>query len=166
MKRHHHLHAVYVKVAQHALGGAEDTLVTLGLGSCVAILLHDRAVKLGGMAHVLLPEPALARDASNPAKFAATAVPLLVRQLAERGARSGRLEARLVGGASMFTSLMVPGALNMGERNVRAAREALRQAGIPILGEAVGGDFGRSVRFAVGQGRTVVSSVGKPDVVL
>ena len=44
--------------------------------------------------------------------------------------------------------------------------EALRKAGIPILGEAVGGDYGRSVRFNVGEGRTVVSSVGKVDVVL
>ena len=66
----------------------------------------------------------------------------------------------------MFTALMVPGSLNMGERNVRAAREALRKAGVPLLGEAVGGDYGRSVRFSVGEGRTVVSSVGKPDVVL
>jgi chemotaxis protein CheD len=66
----------------------------------------------------------------------------------------------------MFQTLMVPGTLNMGERNVRAAREALERAGIPVLSENVGGDYGRSVRFAVGQGRTTVSSVGKPDVVL
>jgi len=82
------------------------------------------------------------------------------------GGRGGRMEARLVGGASMFATLMVPGSLNMGERNIRAAREALRKAGIPILGEAVGGDHGRSVHFNVGEGRTVVSSVGKQDVVL
>jgi chemotaxis protein CheD len=156
----------FVKVAQHAVGGHQDVLVTLGLGSCVAILLHDRMARVGGLAHALLPEPALARDQGNPSKFATTAVPLMVEELAALGARAGRLEARLVGGASMFTSLMVPGSLNMGERNIRAARAALKQAGIPILGEQVGGDFGRSVRFSVGEGRTVVSSVGKPDVVL
>ena len=61
---------------------------------------------------------------------------------------------------------MVPGSLNMGARNVIAAREALERAGIPLLGEQVGGDFGRSVRFQVGAGRTVVSSVGRTDVVL
>jgi chemotaxis protein CheD len=156
----------FVKVAHHAVGGEHDVLVTLGLGSCVAILLHDRAAKVGGLAHVLLPEPALARDQSNPAKFAATAVPMMIEELRGLGARNGRLEAWLVGGASMFTSLMVPGSLNMGERNVRAAREALKKAGIPILAELVGGDYGRSVRFAVGAGKTVVSSVGRPDVVL
>ncbi|HEX6749654.1 MAG TPA: chemotaxis protein CheD [Longimicrobium sp.] len=157
---------IFVKVAHHAVGGAGDVLVTLGLGSCVAILLHDRMAKVGGLAHVLLPEPALARDRHNSAKFATTAVPMLIDELGGMGARNGRIEARLVGGASMFTSLMVPGSLNMGERNIRAAREALRRAGIPLLGEAVGGDFGRSVRFSVAEGRTVVSSVGRPDVVL
>ena len=156
----------FVKVAHHAVGGREDVLVTLGLGSCVAIVLQDPQARVGGLAHVLLPEPALARDRSNPSKFAATAVPLLMEELRALGGRSSRFEARLVGGASMFTSLMVPGSLNMGERNVRAAREALRQAGIPILGEAVGGDFGRSVRFTVGEGRTLVTSVGRPDVLL
>jgi len=157
---------VFVKVAQHAVGGRQDTLVTLGLGSCVAILLHDRVAGVGGMAHVLLPEPSLARDASNPAKFATTAVPLLLGEMAALGARTARLESWLVGGASMFTSLMGPGSLNMGERNIRASREALRVAGIPVLSEQVGGDYGRSVRFWIGEARTVVTSVGKADIVL
>lgn len=157
---------IYVKVAHHAVGQAGDLLVTLGLGSCVAIVLHDRQARVGGLAHVLLPEPALARDRHNAAKFAATAVPMLIDELAALGARSARLEARIVGGASMFATLMVPGSLNMGERNIRASREALRRAGIPLLGESVGGDFGRSVRFNVGEGSTLVSSVGRQDVVL
>ena len=157
---------IYVKVAHHAVGRESDVLVTLGLGSCVAIMLHDRQAKVGGLAHVLLPEPALARDRHNTAKFAATAVPMLVEELAAMGARERRLEARIAGGASMFATLMVPGSLNMGERNIRASREALRVAGIPILGESVGGDYGRSVRFTVSEGRTVVSSVGRVDVVL
>jgi chemotaxis protein CheD len=156
----------FVKVAQHAVGGRDDQLVTLGLGSCVAIMLHDRATLVGGMAHVLLPEPSLARDASNPSKFATSAVPLLIDEIRALGGSPARLEARLVGGASMFTSLMGPGSLNMGERNIRAAREALKKVGIPILAEEVGGDYGRSVRYWIGESRTVVTSVGRPDIVL
>lgn len=155
----------FVKVAQHAVGTPGDLLVTLGLGSCVAIMLHDPASGAGGLAHVLLPEPGLARDASNPFKFASTAVPHLLEEMRALGAR-GRPEARLAGGAAMFATLMVPGTLNMGERNIRAAREALQKAGIAIRGEDVGGDYGRSVRFRVGEGRVVVTSVGRGDVVL
>jgi chemotaxis protein CheD len=155
----------FVKVAQHATGKPGDLLVTLGLGSCVAIALHDPATGAGGLAHILLPEPGLARDASNPFKFASTAVPHLLEEMKAMGMK-GRPEARLAGGAAMFATLMVPGTLNMGERNIRAAREALRQAGILIRGEDVGGDYGRSVRFRVGEGRVVVTSVGRADVVL
>ncbi|HEX8213402.1 MAG TPA: chemotaxis protein CheD [Longimicrobium sp.] len=162
MKHVHH----FVKVAQHAVGGRGDMLVTLGLGSCVAILLQDPRAGVMGMAHALLPEPGLSRDSSNPFKFATTAVPALVQELKAMGARETRLEARLVGGAAMFSALMVPGTLNMGERNLRAARAALEEAGIPILGEEVGRDYGRSVRMTIGPGNTVVSSVGKPDVAL
>jgi chemotaxis protein CheD len=158
--------ATYVRVAQAAVGGPDDTLVTLGLGSCVAILLHDEGARVGGLAHVLLPEPALSRDQGNASKFATTAVPALVQEMARMGARPGRLRARLVGGAAMFQGLMVPGSLNMGARNILAAREALERAGIPLVAEAVGGDYGRSVRFHVGAGRTTVSSVGRADVVL
>jgi chemotaxis protein CheD len=158
--------ATYVKVAQAAVGGPDDTLVTLGLGSCVAILLHDAEARVGGLAHVLLPEPALSRDQGNASKFATTAVPALVQEMARMGARPGRLKARLVGGAAMFQTLMVPGSLNMGARNINASRQALEEAGIPVVAEEVGGDYGRSVRFYVGAGKTTVSSVGKADVVL
>lgn len=158
--------STFVKVAQAAVGGPDDTLVTLGLGSCVAILLHDAEARVGGLAHVLLPEPALSRDQGNASKFATTAVPALVQEMARMGARPGRLKARLVGGAAMFQTLMVPGSLNMGARNIIASRQALQTAGIPVVGEEVGGDYGRSVRFHVGAGKTTVSSVGRADVVL
>src|SRR5581483_257702 len=76
----------------------------------------------GAMAHILLPSRSLARDTSNPAKFPETAVPLLVERLVALGADPRRLVAKLAGGASMFAALMLPGAVQMGERNVDAAR--------------------------------------------
>lgn len=157
---------IFVKVAQHAVGGGEDVLVTLGLGSCVAVLLHDPVARVGGLAHVLLPEAALARDRSNPSKFADTAVPLLVEEVCALGGKKERLQARLAGGAAMFGNLLTAGTLNMGERNVAAAREVLRSLGIPVLGEEVGADYGRSVRFRVKDGTALISSVGRQDVTL
>ncbi|HEY6783872.1 MAG TPA: chemotaxis protein CheD, partial [Gemmatimonadales bacterium] len=122
--------------------GACD-LLTLGLGSCVAIMLYDKETKIGGMAHVLLPSRSLARDATNPAKFPETAVPLLVQRMTQMGADPRRLVAKLAGGASMFGALMTPGTIQMGERNIVASRNALRDAAIPIVAEAVGGGQGR-----------------------
>lgn len=154
---------ILVKVAQTAVGRRGQTLTTLGLGSCVAILLHDAAAEVGGMAHVLLPEPFAGRPNPNPAKFATSAIPWLVEELESTGANPQRLRARLVGGASMFAALMTPNSLNMGERNVAASRDVLAQLGIPICGEDVGGDYGRSVRFNAGAGNVIVSTVGRGD---
>jgi chemotaxis protein CheD len=157
---------IRVRVAEAAVAQGEVLLASLGLGSCVAIVLYDRAVRVGGMAHVLLPSESMARDRNNRAKFPATAVPLLLEQMRVLGAQERRLEARLVGGASMFTSLVPAGNLQIGERNVIASRAALARARIPVVGEEAGGDFGRSVYFYLSDGRIEVRSVARGNVVL
>jgi chemotaxis protein CheD len=150
---------IIVKVADLRVGTGEDILVTIGLGSCVAIVLYDATARVGGLAHVLLPTPALSRQDSNPAKFPQTAVPLLLEQMGQQGASMRRISARLIGGASMFGGLGAPGTIQMGERNVVASRQTLHQHGVAIVGEATGGDFGRTVRLWVADGRVEVSSV-------
>jgi chemotaxis protein CheD len=150
---------IIVKVADLRSGTGNDILVTIGLGSCVGIVLYDAAAHVGGLAHVLLPSPALGRPDSDPAKFPQTAVPLLLEQMGQHGASIRRISARLIGGASMFSGLGAPGTIQMGERNVVASRQALHQHGVAIVGEATGGDFGRTVRLWVADGRVEVSSV-------
>jgi len=150
---------VLVHVAEFKTGGAADTLLTVGLGSCVAIALHDPQAKVGGLAHILLPSPALSRREAAPGKFPQTAVPLLLQEMVDRGARSARITARIAGGASMFASLQPAGTIQMGERNLVAVRAALDHHGIPLVGSAVGEDYGRTVRLFVEDGRMEVSTV-------
>jgi len=155
-----------VKVAEWAAERGDAVIVTLGLGSCVAIMLHDPQACAGAMAHILLPSKRLARDTTNLAKFPETAVPLLVDRLCQLGADPRRLVAKLAGGASMFAQLMTPGTVQMGERNIVAARDVLRRAGIPVAREAVGGGSGRSVRFHVSDGHVEIRSVGADAIVI
>ncbi len=155
-----------VKVADWAAARDDAILVTLGLGSCVAIMVYDPQACAGAMAHILLPSKSLARDSTNPAKFPETAVPLLVQRLAALGGEPRRLLAKLAGGASMFAQLMTPGSVQMGERNIVAARDVLRRTGIPVVAEAVGGAAGRSVRFRVADGRAEIRSIGAHVVVI
>jgi chemotaxis protein CheD len=157
---------IRVKVADYAVAGGSTLLVTVGLGSCVAIALYDPLAHVGGLAHVLLPSTGMSQDRSNRAKFPSTAVPLLCDRMQALGARTGRLRAKIVGGASMFTSLLSASGLQIGERNVVATRAALEHAGIPIIAQEVGGDYGRSVYFQVDDGRLVVKSLKAGHVVL
>ena len=153
-----------MRVADAAVAQGEATISTIGLGSCVAIVLHDAERRVGGLAHILLPSEALAQDRSNPAKFPGTAVPLLVERMAALGARKSQLVARLVGGASMFTALAPLGGVQIGERNVIATRAALAAHGIPIVAQDVGGGHGRSVFFHVASGTVEVRSMVRGHV--
>ncbi|HYK09998.1 MAG TPA: chemotaxis protein CheD [Gemmatimonadales bacterium] len=155
-----------VTVADWSADQGPADLVTLGLGSCVAIMLYDKDTKVGAMAHVLLPSRSLARDATNPAKFPETAVPLLVQRMAQLGADPRRIVAKLAGGASMFAALMTPGTIQMGERNIVASRSALREAAIPITAEGVGGAQGRSVRFHLADGSVELRTVGSDVTII
>ena len=139
---------------------APGVLSALGLGSCVAVVLHDAEVSVGGLAHVLLPTPAVGRKGKTdvPGRYAPTAIAALLEQMRALGASPSRITARLVGGASMFAGLQPPGTIQMGERNVHAARETLHRLAIRVTGEIVGGDFGRSVDLDVSTGVVKVSS--------
>ena len=154
-----------MRVADDAVGARGDVLTTVGLGSCVAILLHDPAARVGGLAHVLLPNDALARAGGSRAKFANTAVPLLLEEMAAAGA-GRRVTARIVGGASMFAALLQAGGVNMGERNVAETVRALDRAGVPLVGRDTGGDYGRSVTLDVATGRVEVRSLKRGTRVL
>lgn len=154
-----------VKVADYAVATG-GTISTIGLGSCVAIVLYDAAAGIGGMAHVLLPNEEMSRDRSNPAKFPSTAVPLLLAEMTALGAHADRVSAKIVGGASMFANLLPAGGINIGERNIVAVRDALAQANVPIVGEDTGADYGRSVYLHLCDGRVEVRSLKKGSRVL
>jgi chemotaxis protein CheD len=147
-----------VGVAQWAVLRETGSILSYGLGSCVAVVLYDASTRTAGLAHILLPNDTYSRDRSRPAKFADTAVPHLVAEMRRAGA-VGRLTARLVGGASMFGTLLSTTGINMGQRNIAAARTALGAAGVVITGEDVGGDFGRSVHVDVEDGTVTVTCV-------
>ena len=158
---------VRVKVADYAVRKGPHVIATIGLGSCVAIALYDRESQVGGLAHILLPSQAMSRETSNPAKFPETIVPLMLREMRQLGASPiARISAKIVGGASMFGQLVAGTGINVGERNVNATREVLAAAGIPIVAEDTGLDYGRSVYFHLGDGRLDVRSLKKGDRVL
>lgn len=147
-----------VSVADWAVDAGDAVLITLGLGSCVAIALYDEQARAGGLAHVLLPSQTLSGDRTRPAKFPETAVPFLVDRAVECGASARRLRARIVGGASMFAAAGPPGVAGIGGRNVQAVTEMLGRAGIPLVAHDTGGDHGRSVYLFLESGRLEVRS--------
>ena len=61
----------------------------------------------------------------------------------------------------MFASLIATNSINIGEKNVASVRAVLEKAKVPIVGEDVGSDHGRSVYLFVADGRVEVRSLRK-----
>lgn len=137
-------------------------LVCLGLGSCVALCVHDPQARVGGMAHMVLPESAAARAGSGSgAKFVDVAVPLVLERMAELGALRSRLRVALVGGAQILAGRAFADAPQIGPRNVAAALAALAGHGLHPSEQEVGGTQGRTVSLSVRTGELRVLTAGK-----
>lgn len=138
-------------------------LVCYGLGSCIGITFWDPQTKTGAMAHIVLPDSSLARGVDAESKFADTCIPYVLGKLARKGISSSRLIIKIAGGAQVLQVSGMKNRLEIGQRNQEAVIEALRREGLQPVGSDVGGNFGRTVQFYVGTGRTVIKTVGKGE---
>jgi chemotaxis protein CheD len=146
----------------------DDTLVTIGLGSCIGLVLVDRIRRVAGLAHVMLPEARPGQAEGMPVeargKYADLAVDALLDAVLEAGARRMGLEAALVGGAHMFS--FGASQLDVGARNEAGVRAGLAAARLQVKAAATGGNKGRTVRVRVGEGRVLVRAAQGADEVI
>lgn len=141
---------IRVKMGGIGFGKGAEKVETL-LGSCVGVAIWDRITKVGGLAHVVLPESA-GREAP-PGKFADTAIVEMKKQLRAKGANPRTLAAKIAGGSTMFGKRTER---DVGEKNYRAVKKYLAQEAIPLLAEHIGGSAGRMVIFSPKDGSMAV----------
>jgi len=129
----------------------------------VGIAIRDPVTKIGGLAHIMLPDSTTIRNNSNIPKFADTGIEELVKQVTRKGANRTRLVAKIAGGAQMFGFNSNSEMVRVGERNVQATKKKLAEMKIPILAEDTGKNFGRTVIFYPETGDFVIRAVGKQE---
>lgn len=137
-----------------------EILRTVGLGSCVGVAIIDLSARVAGLAHVMLPAAGHER-VENPAKYADTAIPLLVEKMREHGAMPNRMIAKIAGGAQMFTTLNQSDLIRIGPRNVESVKAALARLRIPIRAEDIGGNSGRTIDFSSTDGSLIIRTVSQ-----
>jgi chemotaxis protein CheD len=153
---------IRVGIAEWKIAQKPQKLITLGLGSCVGVALLDGRL-WGGLAHVMLPDSTMFKEALNPDKFADLAVPAMFNDLLRRGVRKSELKAKLVGGAQMFFSADNRTSVNnIGQRNVLMCQKVLQELGVPIISQDVGGNRGRTMIVDTLQGQVLVRTIGEP----
>lgn len=144
-----------------------DAITTLGLGSCIGIAIVDPVTKIGGLAHIMLPDSTAIRNSQqNIAKFADTGIAELVNQMIKIGAKKERMVAKIAGGAMMFAFKSQSDLTMVGQRNASASKQKLKELGIPLLAEDTGANYGRTVIFYPETGEFHIRAVGKEETII
>lgn len=138
-----------------------NAITTLGLGSCVGVVLYDPKTKISGMVHVMLPDSTIIKNNENPAKFADTGIRDLIDRLCRMGTMRSGLVAKIAGGAQMFAFNTDNDMLKVGQRNVEATKRILAGYGIRIIAEDTGDHYGRTIEFYPETGELHVKAIGK-----
>lgn len=155
------LSSIYVLPGQMFVAVTPTRFVTV-LGSCVATCLFDAELSLGGLNHFLLPGAPVAGDEREPLRWGVPAIAALMDALLAAGARRGRLQAKVFGGAQISTR-EVPAQLRIGDRNVETALAELRRLRIPVMNQSLGGPFGRKLIFDSHTGMAWAKELGRHE---
>jgi chemotaxis protein CheD len=132
---------VIIGIGEYQVGSMP--MASIGLGSCVGLVIHDRKMATGSLVHIMLPSSQGKTD--RPGKYADTAIDILIKELTKNGSAPANLIAKIAGGSAMFKTFS--GNLNIGERNVEVIRKILKEKNIPIKGEDIGGCVGRTIFY-------------------
>jgi putative nucleotidyltransferase with HDIG domain len=131
----------HVGAGTSVVGVREATVLQAFLGTCVGVAMIDESAGVGGIIHLLLPEPTTATQVPCPHKYATTGMPLFIEELLQAGARKERLKAWIAGGALVGPINRTDLSLDIGGRTAEKVQEALDKAGIAVVRSETGGFF-------------------------
>ncbi len=154
---------IKVGMADYKVGRNPASLISYGLGSCVGIAVYDPVAKLGGLAHIMLPDSTQARSSENPAKFADTCLPLMLDELLKLGATKSRMVAKIAGGAQMFAFANATDIMRVGERNSETVRMVLKKLDLKLVAADCGGNYGRTVELKLDSGVFRIKTIDKGE---
>ena len=149
---------ILVDMANFSFGVSPQVLIARGLGSCVAISFYNQKQKIGALCHAMLPDSNESIIKGSPLRFIDKIIFQVLINFELKKVKPNEIEAKIVGGSNMFPFLHeeLKFAPAMGERNVAVAKALLKERGVTIVGEEVGGNYGRSVRFNLDTGIVTV----------
>lgn len=129
-------------------------LVRTVLGSCVCVTFYHPQTKCAGAFHAVMPEVDI-KNASKFCRFVDTAISSVVFRFVERDIPFEDIVVKLFGGSNKFSNgqpTRTQKLLDVGLKNVAAAKAHLRNYGFRLRVQDVRGDVGRTLYFHTGTG--------------
>lgn len=125
------------------------------LGSCVSVTLWHPRLRIGGMCHYMLPGRQGGKTGQPlDGRYADEAMMMFDQAFTRHGTRAGDYIAKVFGGGNMFATTNKPlrQSMDIGQRNIETVHQLLKQRGIPVIAEHLGGDGHRRLIFDIHSG--------------
>lgn len=123
-------------------------LISTILGSCVAIVLFDPENLIGGVNHFMLAkqgDSSKDNQTKGPVgRFGDHAIELLISEMEKKGAVRKNLQAKIFGGSNVF-NLPETSQTQVGNENIKFAKDYLEKLHIPVVAEDLGGVPSRKI---------------------
>jgi chemotaxis receptor (MCP) glutamine deamidase CheD len=153
IQQHYHVAAGSFYVSH-----SEPLILQSFLGTCVGVALFDEEAQVGGLIHLLLPEPVSRTGATQPEKYASTGFPLFLEALCKEGASKSRLKAFIAGGALVGPLKDCDLRLDIGGRTAETVLQYLKTEKIRVEKSETGGFFTCSMNLNMQNGQCSISS--------
>jgi putative nucleotidyltransferase with HDIG domain len=156
MLRHH------VSAGTFRTSVRQPLLLQAYLGTCVGLAVYCKSTGVGGIIHLLLPQPVSASSAIQPEKYASTGVPIFLKSLMDMGAQPQTMVASLAGGALVGPLSNQDLSLDIGGRTSDVVRTLLQAKNIRIEQSETGGFFTCCLSLDLDTGRCTIEPAGTP----
>ena len=127
------------------------------LGSCVGLTLVDQEANVGGMLHILLPEPTGTDVPFQPETYATTGIPHFLEAMTKAGASKERMKACVAGGGLVGSLSDQDLCLDIGGRTAETVQRHMKEQGISVQEMETGGYVGRRMSLDLYQLKTAIA---------
>jgi chemotaxis receptor (MCP) glutamine deamidase CheD len=133
--RHH------VAAGSYYIDTQKPMILEAYLGTCLGVAIYDPVAAVGGLIHLLLPEPMSIDGTFQPEKYASTGFPLFLQALAGAGAAVENMKACIAGGALVGPLEDSDIELDIGGRTAERVMQIIAAEGIRVDKLETGGFF-------------------------
>jgi putative nucleotidyltransferase with HDIG domain len=159
----HQLNRQYIPSGDFYVSGRSPVVLKAVLGTCVGVAIIDRENQVGGLIHLLLSESTAANMSANPARYAASGLPLFINALIKNGARKEHMVAAIAGGALVGPVNRQDLALNIGGQTAEVANRIILEHDITIGQSETGGGFSCCLCLDMSKWETYIEPVMQPQ---
>ncbi|MEA3558250.1 MAG: chemotaxis protein CheD [Candidatus Thermoplasmatota archaeon] len=153
---------IIIGIADIKAGTSGQKLTTIGLGSCIGVVIFDKRRPYAVLGHFMLPDSTNARRSQQIkiAKYGDTCIDQMIKDIVKMGAVKTSLSAKAAGGASMFKrSGSGSNVMDISTRNISSMKENLKKHRIPLVADDVGGNRGRTITYDVDSQKLTIKVV-------